>query len=214
MDLVDIFPAYGVRIECGPLTLRALRESDVPAICELVAGGIHAEGERPFLLTWNLIDNQPLASLQHYYAEWAAFSVDSWTLMFVVERDGVIVGVQDLLAKDFPIVRRGGTGSWLGLSAQGRGTGTLMRQAVLAFAFDHLGAVEMRSAAWADNARSHRVSEKCGYVVNGYRLGVREGISVREDQFVVTPETFVRPPYEIVVSGLEPFLAAIGMAGS
>ncbi len=214
MDLVDIFPAYGVRIECGPLTLRALRESDVPRICELVADGIHAEGERPFLLTWNLGDNQPLGSLQHYYAQWAGFSADSWSLMLVVERDGVIVGVQDVMAKDFPIVRCAETGSWLGLSSQGRGTGTLMRQAVLAFAFDHLGAVEMRSAAWADNPRSHRVSEKCGYVDNGYRLGVREGVCVREDQFLVTPERFVRPPYELVVSGLEPFLAAIGVAGS
>jgi hypothetical protein len=30
----------------------------------------------------------------------------------------------------------------------------------------------------------------------------------------VTPETFVRPPYEVVVSGLDPFLAAVGLTES
>lgn len=212
MDLVDIFPAFGLRIECGPVTLRAVREADVPRICELVAGGIHDPDARPFIVAWNLDENQPLRSLQFYYSAWARLSADDWTLMLAVERDGVLVGIQDLFAKDFTILRSAETGSWLSRAAQGRGTGTLMRQAVLTFAFDHLGAVEMRSAAWADNPRSHRVSEKCGYASNGHRLAVREGERVREDQFVVTEENLVRPPYDLVVTGVEPFLAAVGLA--
>lgn len=214
MDLVDIFPAFGTRIECGPVMLRALREADVPRVSELVAQGIHAEGARPFIVPWNLDDNQPLRTLQYYFTTWGKLSADDWVLMFAVERDGVMVGVQDIAAKHFAILRSAVTGSWLSMPAQGRGTGTLMRQAVLAFGFDHLGAVEMRSAAWADNANSHRVSEKCGYASNGYRLGVREGQSVREDQFVVTKETFVRPPYDLVVTGLDPFLAAVGLSAA
>jgi RimJ/RimL family protein N-acetyltransferase len=211
MELVDIFPAFGLRIECGPVTLRAMRESDAPRVAELATEGIHTYGARPFLMPWNLSEEQPLESLQFYYREWAAFTPQSWTLLMAVERDGVMVGAQDMKSQKFAVVRHAETGSWLGLAHQGRGTGTLMRQAILAFAFDHLGAVEMRSGAWTDNPGSHRVSEKCGYVANGYQLLDRQGESVRQDDFVVTPGTFVRPPYEVVVSGVEAFRRAIGM---
>ena len=209
MDLVDIFPAFGIRIECGPVTLRAIRESDAPRIAELAAAGIHAEDARPFLRPWNLGHDQPLTSLQFYYRTWSTLARDAWTLMFAVERDGEMVGAQDLTTADFPILRTGETGSWLGLPHQGRGTGTLMRQAILTFAFDHLGAIEMRSTAWVDNPNSHRVSEKCGYVVAGSTWKVRENARVRQDDLVVTPETLVRPPHEVMVTGLDPFLAAV-----
>jgi RimJ/RimL family protein N-acetyltransferase len=211
MELVDIFPAFGLRIECGPVTLRAMRESDAPRVAELATEGIHTDGSRPFLMPWNLSETQPLDSLQFYYREWAAFTPQSWTLLMAVERDGIMVGAQDMKSQKFGVLRQAETGSWLGLAHQARGTGTLMRQAILAFAFDRLGAVEMRSGAWADNPRSHRVSEKCGYVANGYQLLDRQGESVRQDDFVVTPETFVRPPYEVVVSGVEAFRRSIGM---
>lgn len=214
MDLVDIFPAFGIRIECGPVTLRAIRESDAPRIAELAAAGIHAEGARPFLRPWNVGDAQPLTSLQFYYRTWASLAPAGWTLMFAVERDGVVLGAQDLMTVDFPILRTAETGSWLGLAHQGRGTGTLMRQAILAFAFDHLGAIELRSTAWVDNPNSHRVSEKCGYVVAGSTWKVRENARVRQDDLVVTPETFVRPPHQVVVTGLDPFLAAVGLTES
>lgn len=211
MELIDIFPAFGLRIECGPVTLRPMRESDVPRVVELVAGGIHAEDAQPFLMPWNQSETQPLDSLQFYYRAWATFSPESWRLLMAVERDGVMVGAQDVQADKFRVVRHGETGSWLGLSHQGRGTGTLMRQAILAFTFDHLGAVEMRSGAWADNPNSHRVSEKCGYVPCGYRLLDRQGERVRQDDLVVTPETFNRPPYELVVTGVDAFRRAIGL---
>ena len=213
MELVDIFPAFGLRIDCGPVTLRAMRESDVPRVCDLVAEGIHEEGAQPFLMPWNVSKTQPLESLQFYYRTWAAFSPEAWTLLMAVERDGVMVGAQDVKTEKFGIVRHGETGSWLGLRHQGRGIGTLMRQAMLTFAFDHLGAVEMRSAAWADNPSSHRVSEKCGYVANGYQLLDRQGRRARQDDFVATPETFVRPPYEVAVTGADAFRRAIGLDG-
>jgi len=157
MELVDIFPAFGLRIECGPVTLRAMRESDVPRVAELAAGGIHAEGAQPFLMPWNLSETQPLESLKLYYRTWAAFSPESWRTLLAVERDGVMVG------------------------------------------------------AWADNPNSHRVSEKCGYLPNGYQLLDRQGERVRQDDFVVTPETFIRPPYEVDVTGVDAFRRAIGL---
>ena len=211
MELVDIFPAFGLRIECGPVTLRAMRESDAPRVAELAAGGIHAEGAQPFLMPWNLSETQPLESLKFYYRTWAAFSPESWTALMAVERDGIMVGAQDMKTEKFAVLRHAETGSWLGLSHQSRGTGTLMRQSILSFAFDHLGAVDMRSGAWADNPNSHRVSEKCGYLPNGYQMLDRQGERVRQDDFVVTPETFIRPPYEVDVTGVDAFRRAIGL---
>ena len=57
-------------------------------------------------------------------------------------------------------------GSWLGAANQGRGL-TEMRAAVLALAFDGLGAETAESGYITGNAASARVSEKLGYVPNG-----------------------------------------------
>ncbi len=210
--LEEIYPAFGVRVECGPVVLRPLREADVPAIAELVDGGIHPEEERPFLVPWNLGDYDPIDTLRFYYQTWASFTPERWTIMLAVERDGVLVGVQDVMATDFPLTRSASSGSWLGLPHQGRGTGTLMRQAMLAFAFDGLGAVEMRSGAWVDNLRSRRVSEKCGYRPDGTELRPRERGAVVELRLRVTPDTFVRPPYPVAITGADALRRALRVA--
>ena len=81
----------------------------------------------------------------------------------MVRRGGVLVGLQELMAKDFAVTRTVETGSWLGAAHQGDGIGTEMREAVLQFAFDHLKATRADSGAFVDNPRSLRVSEKLGY---------------------------------------------------
>src|SRR5665811_2636450 len=120
--------------------VRSSAASDVykRQVAELVAGGIHAEGAQPFLMPWNLSETQPLESLQFYYRTWAAFSPEAWTALMAVERDGVMVGAQDMKTEKFAVLRHAETGSWLGLSHQSRGTGTLMRQAILSVSYTHL----------------------------------------------------------------------------
>ena len=66
---------------------------------------------------------------------------------------GVLVGMQDLVSKDFAVTRTVRTGSWLGAAHQGSGIGTEMREAVLQFAFDHLRAERADSGAFTDNPR-------------------------------------------------------------
>ena len=81
-----------------------------------------------------------------------------------------VVGMQDIFARtDFRKTHALETGSWLGLPFQGRGVGTLMRQVVCAFCFDHLGAELMRSGYIEENASSAAVSRKVGYLDNGRR---------------------------------------------
>ena len=51
--------------------------------------------------------------------------------------------------------------------ARGQGLGKAMRRAVLALAFDHLGAEAAITSAWHDNVASLGVSRSLGYRDNG-----------------------------------------------
>ena len=79
-----------------------------------------------------------------------------------------------------------------------------MRTAVLALAFDHLGAQEARSGAFTDNPASRRVSEALGYRANGYDVAVVRGERRVENLFVMTREDWrSRPRPAVEVSGLD-----------
>lgn len=139
----------------------------------------------------------------------AAFSPEAWTLDLAVRRDGVIVGVQGVVTTDFVVTRTGSTGSWLGREFQGQGIGTLMRQAMCALLFDHLGATEVTSAAFTDNPASRAVSRKVGYADNGTdRVRRRPGELAISQRLVLTPEAFVRPAAPLSVTGVQPLRAA------
>jgi RimJ/RimL family protein N-acetyltransferase len=59
------------------------------------------------------------------------------------------------------------TGSWLGRDFQGRGLGKEMRAAVLALAFDGLGAEVAETEAFVVSTASAGVSRSLGYEPNG-----------------------------------------------
>ena len=115
---------------------------------------------------------------RYFWRERAAVVPGTWMLNFAVLEDGVPIGVQDLRAVDFTPLRTVSTGSWLTRSRQGDGLGTEMRVAVLAFAFDHLGAEVAESGALDWNEASLGVSRKLGYRDNGVkRVTARPGTS-------------------------------------
>jgi RimJ/RimL family protein N-acetyltransferase len=80
---------------------------------------------------------------------------------------GQPVGIQELFATQFAVLREVATGSWLTRSVQGRGLGQEMRAAVLQLAFEGLGAEVARSGAFVDNLASLSVSRSIGYRENG-----------------------------------------------
>lgn len=77
-----------------------------------------------------------------------------------------------------------------------------MRQAMLVFAFDHLGATRAESAAAVGNASSFGVSRACGYVDNGTQISRLAGAPLLEQRFLVTPDTLRRPSVPVEVEGL------------
>ena len=132
---------------------------------------------------------------------------EEWRLALTVRHGGDLVGMQDLHAKDFAQARHVMTGSWLGRAHQGRGTGTLMRQLVVGFAFDELHANRCESGYVVGNHASAAVSRKVGYVDNGRRRIVqrtRRGKGgVDEQRVIVTPSTFIRPDDQVSTEGAD-----------
>ena len=121
--------------------------------------------------------------------------------MGVFEGDRLI-GSQDVGAEDFAALRVVDSGSYLRLDAQGRGIGTLMRQMMLVFAFDHLGAVRAESGAIVGNEMSLAVSRHCGYQLDGTAVVLNGESRVELQRMAVTLEAFVRPGVEVRVHGL------------
>jgi RimJ/RimL family protein N-acetyltransferase len=102
--------------------------------------------------------------------------------------------------------------SWLGMKHHGRGIGTLMRQALCAFMFDHLRATEVTSAAFLDNPASLAVSRKFSYRANGVvRLKRRDGEVSLSQNLVLLPATLNRPEPPLEVSGVSALRGFLGL---
>jgi RimJ/RimL family protein N-acetyltransferase len=206
-----LWPLYDLRITSrdatlGELALRVPEEAELPAFVELASRGVHPPEEMPFSIPWTDAPSpeRERSSYQFYMSTRANWSVDAWELTLGLWVDGAPAGFQDLRAKAFPRFRTVATGSWLGQAFQGRGVGRLMRQMVLALAFDHLGAEIAETEAFLDNPASNKVSLAVGYKPNGYgRLPKRNGIGDTQ-RFRMTLEDWrARPRPEVEVEGLE-----------
>jgi RimJ/RimL family protein N-acetyltransferase len=213
VNLATVFPPFGLRIEAGPLVLRPITDDVMTGLVDLALGGIHDPEMMPFYVPWTDAppDRLPLMFTQYHWGLRSSFSTEQWSLELAVEYEGSIVGVQAFATHAYTVTRTGETGSWLGLPHHGRGIGTMMRQAICAFCFDHLDAEEITSAAFADNPASNAVSRKVGYQPNGVqRKTRREGEWKGSHQWILTRETFHRGP-ELTVFGVPEFRRFIGL---
>ena len=212
--LEEIWPVFGLRVESGPVELSAICDDDIPLLVDLASGGIHEPDEMPFAIPWSTATDLGHEMAGYYWRTRAEFSPKAWTLDFVVRHEGVVVGSQGVHTRDFLVTRTGETGSWLGRAYQGRGIGTLMRQAICATLFDHLGAEEITSAAFLDNPASLAVSRKLGYVDNGQiRRQRREGELAVTQQLILRPDDLVRPTHPVHVEGAAAVRQLIGLPG-
>ncbi|MGZ8513913.1 MAG: GNAT family N-acetyltransferase, partial [Candidatus Limnocylindrales bacterium] len=185
---------------------RLPNEADLVRLMAVAKAGIHPVGEMPFGVAWSTAPSPEFERgfLQHHWGTWAGWAPESWTLNLMVEQDGEPIGSQSVHAEQFRIFRTVHTGSWLGRAHQGRGLGTEMRAAVLAFAFDGLGAEVAESSAFVDNAASNRVSRKLGYEDNGRGRLAPEGVARETRLLRMTAERWrSRPRWPVRIEGLE-----------
>lgn len=213
----DLWAPFALRVEFGPLDLRPVTDDDIGALADLVREGLHEPGEMPFAQPWTDApdDELPRNMASYYWSSRASFGPDEWILDLVVRLAGEIVGVQGFRAKNYLVVRSGETGSWLGRRYQGRGIGTMMRQAMCALLFDHLDAEQITSAAFTDNPASLAVSRKVGYVDNGTaREQRRPGELAISHKLLLTPDQFRRGEHTLTVEGITQLRRAIGLNSS
>lgn len=208
--LVRVWPLFGLVLTTPRLVLTPVRDEHLPDLVDAVLAGVHDPAEMPFSVPWTDAPRDVLipATARHQWRIRAGISAEDWTINFAVLHEGRVIGVQDLMARSFPLLRRVGSGSWLTQSVHGRGFGTEMRAAVLQFAFDHLGATSAASEAADWNVASLGVSRRLGYVPNGTALVEgRPGEVQMLQNLVLAREDFLRPEWTVEVQGARDALA-------
>ena len=213
--LATHWPLFGLTVTRGSVTLRLPTDDEAADLAGVAAGGVHAEGERPFLTPWTERGARSRSRfvLQERWRELAEWRVESWRLGLGVFVDDEPIGVVTLRAHDFPAAREVTTSSWLGLEHQGRGHGTAARVGALTLAFDHLGAVEAITEVFQDNAASQGVSRKLGYRPDGISRDVRDGEVVLSDRLRLSRTDWEasRHGEGVSVTGLEPCAGMFGL---
>lgn len=213
MTVERALPLLGLRITAGPIELRGVTDDMISPLAGLAIEGIHAPGEMPFPSNWALEppERMPRIIAQREWKRRAEFCPARWTADFGVYWNGGLVGEQSIFATDYLIHRTAETGSWLSRRAQGSGIGTIMRQVLCAFAFDHLDAAYLTSTAFTDNAASRAVSRKVGYTENGTEPVARMGKAATGQRFLLEPGRLVRYEHPVTVTGLDAFRRSIGL---
>jgi RimJ/RimL family protein N-acetyltransferase len=200
------WPLFDLRISTPRLQLRLPTEELTDHLIDTILDGVHPPDQMPFAVPWTRVPREqlPFNTLSYLWRELAGFKRDDWALPLAVVVDGTAIGVQALMAKDFPITRHVESGSWLGLRHQGRGFGTEMRAAALYFAFTELGAQVATSASFVDNPASIAVSRRHGYRDDGVDRMAREGVMVEQLRFRLSRDDWERHrAVDVQVDGFE-----------
>ena len=176
MTPTTIWPPHSLHIRTERLTLSPVREADWEPLVNLVRAGIHDPEFMPFMVPFTRMaePERTYNAVRYYAAAQGMCNPQDWKLPLAVRDQDGVVGIQEISAKQFAVVRCVNTGSWLAQRFQGRGYGVEMRAAVVRFAFETLGAVRAESAAFDDNRASIAVSQKLGYQHNGHHLHLRD----------------------------------------
>lgn len=176
------WPIFDIRLSLGEVRLRPVTEADLVPLADIRPADFESDPRLPSFRPTSLdvavgeAGSRVSAGIslhQSYWSSLGSWRPESWRLGFAVEVDGHLAGVQELEASEFAVRRTVESASWLALRWRGQGVGKAMRLAVLALAFDALGAQAAETEAWHDNAASLGVSRSLGYVDNGVTLHPR-----------------------------------------
>ncbi|MHC1563509.1 GNAT family N-acetyltransferase [Actinomycetospora sp. C-140] len=214
-DPVRHWPLAGLVVRTPRLELRPDDDVGLAALADRALDGVHPADEMPFLEPWTDGAGDPgfaRGVMQYAWRCRADLRAHRWSVNFLVRSAGRVLGMQTLAGTDFGVLGEVRTGSWLTRSAQGQGLGTEMRHAVVALAFDHLGARVAGTSAFADNVASRRVSERLGYAPDGVEQHVRRGRAAVLLRSRLTPESWRRPEWTPEVDGLGPCRELLGAA--
>ncbi len=205
------WPLFELRLAYRDITLRPMREDDLPYLCSVLPGDFGHDPRLALFDSQNLAANERRLYCMTYWKSLGTWDPASWELHLVVRHGEEPIGVQTLEGENFPALRTVDSASWLVPAVRGRGLGVAMRTAALALAFDHLGAVAAVSSATMANAASLGVSRRIGYLDNGISRIVDTGGDVAELQHLrLTADRW--PGADVTVDGFEPCRPWFGLA--
>ncbi|GAA0964492.1 GNAT family protein [Actinocorallia libanotica] len=211
------WPLFGLRLRTPRLELRLPGPKELDELADTALEGVHPPDEMPFAVPWTHAPREELGirTIRWQWKMLAEWTPEDWHLPLVAVHEGRVIGVQELHARDFAVLREVSSGSWMGLRHQRRGLGTEMRAAVLELAFTGLGARFATTGAHTDNPASLGVTRKLGYRPNGMTRSVVLGRPVEESRFVLDRDDWAaHREVETEIEGLEPCLRHFGAGPS
>lgn len=202
-----VWPLLGLRVVTPRLELRLPSGEEVLELFSRVPDDYEVDPSWP---PFGFADRPTqTAHLQQFWRALGNWRPSAWRLPLAVWREGRAVGVQELEAENFAVLRTVESSSFLVPQARDEGIGKEMRRAVLSLAFDHLGAEFARSGAWHDNAASLGVSRAVGYRDNGWHLQVRDGRADVQRDVILEKKDWVGAS-DVEVHGLDACMAWFG----
>lgn len=214
--LTDHWPLLGLRLTTARLELRLPCEEELGQLADLAAEGVHEPDRMPFIVPWTDLPPAERARsvVQHHWLRRGNWTPQQWALNLTVFKDDRVVGLQEIAARDFAVLRQVSTASWLGVRHQRQGIGTEMRAAVLHLAFAGLSALEALSGAFEDNPASFAVSTKLGYEQDGTeQYNVRGRRTTMRRLRLPHARWETHRPVPVTITGLAPCLPLFGLPG-
>jgi RimJ/RimL family protein N-acetyltransferase len=209
------YPPLQVEVVTPRLRLLGATDARLAELVPIVREGIVHDDESPFDDPISHYEPSPVREWRWLRGVWAARGrVDTsfWRLPLVVEIDGRPVGMQDLIAHEFPTFHSVTTFSWLAPAARGSGIGREMRSAVLHLAFAGFGALEASSEAFLDNHASNAISRSLGYDDNGLAWATRRGQPFQLRRWMLSrPRWEARRRSDIAMIGVEACRPVFGL---
>lgn len=203
----ELWPIFDLRITTPRLVMRLATDAELAELVKISdASMFDPERGMPFVAPWPLLPSpdRERSMYQFQTGARANWKPQHWMLLMTAFLDGQPIGLQDVTAKDFGLLRTVSTGSWIGAAWQRQGLGTEMRAALLELVFGELGALEAHSSYREDNPGSSGVSAKLGYVENGRRIEKFGDEAATDRRVVLTRQAWTehRTP-GIIVEGID-----------
>lgn len=203
----------GLRLSTPRLELRLGSEAELRELGELFRDGTYPD-EMESVTSGVFFEGVKRAEwvddFVAHHESWLDESTPTeWYFNFLVFTDAGVIGSQGLQSRPDSTVF---TNSLIGRRYQRQGYGTESRAAVLALAFEGLGAVRALSDAWIANHASLGVSRKLGYVDAGTELHHPRGDPVVHQILQLDAPRF-RSPVPVAVEGADAFVAWVAPPG-
>ena len=160
------------RIETDRLVLRAHRAGDGPTLHEALVESIAELRRSLWFIPWIAEEQTPDSAELRCRKSEANFLARTDLPFLAFERaTDKLVGSVGLHRTDWEVPKTE-VGYWVRTSAAGNGYVTEGVRALVACAFDHLGAQRVELIADEQNLASRKVAERCGFELEGIRRNV------------------------------------------